>query len=213
MFIFSVFRCVLYLVQCSSDPNASLCSNRHPPPTHTLHFSSKLQQSATIFTAVFPLLGAFPSFCFLLPLCLCSLCVVKEEAGQILGLVVSFQNPLQSSANLSDHFILQSCCRLRPLSQRLDGSNPRSGEVLKGAIEKCQAAGPATELITQGQELPQESTAVACDQPRGGVIPTWVKVSHRGRSEAPDSNHKREEALPGRRGDVGQEGEAVTERL
>lgn len=42
MFIFSVFGCVLYLVQCSSDPNASLCSNRNPPPTHTLHFSSKL---------------------------------------------------------------------------------------------------------------------------------------------------------------------------
>lgn len=147
MFIFSVFRYVLFLVQCSSDPNASLCSNRHPPPTHTLHFSSKLQQSATIFTAIFPLLGAFPSFCFLLPLCLCSLCVVKEEAGQILSLVVSSQNPLQSSANLSDHFISQSCCRLLPLSQRLDGSNPRSGEVLKGAAEKCQAAGPATEFI------------------------------------------------------------------
>lgn len=121
----SSFSSVQLCVASGAVPFCSqgcLPSDRNP----TAHLSSKVQQSATVVTAMFSLCSAFPAFCFVL--CLYSLCVVKEP-GQILGLLFYkvLCKPLRP---------LQSCCRLRPLSEA--GVKPRSGEVLRGVGRKRQ---------------------------------------------------------------------------
>lgn len=63
--------------------------------------------------------------------------------------------------------------------------------------------------MAQGQQLPQKSTAATCHKTRGCATPTCVEVLHLRRTRPPGSSHRREEALPGRWGGVGQEGNSA----
>lgn len=160
----------------------------------TARISSKLQQSATIVTAMFSLCDAFLAFCFVLPLC--RLCGEggwpnSWPCGLFPELFTEF------STNLSDH------CRVVAdvaLSQRLK---------LSQSLERCWGVQewsvrwivlPWSSPMAQGQEIPQKSIAMTCHKTHGCATPTCVEVLHLRRRRPPGSNHRREEALPGRWG-------------
>lgn len=117
---------------CQHSNSSAACSPSPP----------KVYQAAMVFTSTCPLLDAFQVFYFVLSTS--AACMCWRGAGLSTWPVASPQSPLESSANLSDCFILQSCHR--PLWET--GVNPGSGEAWKSRQGKCQGSVFATQFIS-----------------------------------------------------------------
>lgn len=132
------------------------------------HSTALLWISASTATAVLPALHLHPKCIrlprFLLPLALYLVLFkfstlsfpplqpvcVGWEMGWALACSLSPESFTESSANLSDYFILQSCHRPQSLSET--GVNPGSGDAWKNLEGKCQGSVFATEFISGPRE-------------------------------------------------------------
>lgn len=182
----------ILVLECTVSGTAQYCSEL-VPATAVLPALISTQSVSVChgFYFYLPFTWCFASF-LLCPFHLCSL-VVLEGRWAVSWPAAFPQSPLESSANLSDYFILQSCHR--PLSE--SGVNPGSGEAWKGVGEKYQGS----DFATHHQWQEHKTMAMACyEETSGCVIPMWVKGLRLGRTEPPDSNLKWEEALLSRQG-------------
>lgn len=188
LFLFQ--RLAVHCIWCSAVLLPRLPAQRR---NSTARISSKLQQSAAIVTAMFSLCDAFLAFCFVLPLC--RLCGEggwpnSWPCGLFPELFTEF------STNLSDH------CRVVAdvaLSQRLK---------LSQSLERCWGVQEWSVrwIVLHGvhqwhkdrryhrKALPWPATR------HMDVLVSCVEVLHLRRTRPPGSNHRREEALPGRWG-------------